>query len=106
MDAIYDIKNSQAAGTRGAITADLVMAAERLISRGARAIIAGCTEIPITLRQEQLLVPYFDCLSILAHAAIRRAGLDPAGAIGSAREQAAASDTQAGRGGRKTMHPA
>ncbi len=77
MDAIYDIKNVQPTRSRAAITADLVAAAETLITDGAQGIVAGCTEIPLALRAEDLAVPYFDALTILARAAIRRAGLTP-----------------------------
>jgi len=80
MEAIYDIKNTRPSRTRSEITADLIAAAESLISQkpdGARAIIAGCTEIPLALGQEQLSVPYFDSLTILARAAILRAGVTP-----------------------------
>ena len=78
MEAIYDIKNAQPKRPRKAITADLIAATEGLITqkpKGAQGIIAGCTEIPLALRPEHLSVPYFDALSILACAAIRRADL-------------------------------
>ena len=45
--------------------------------KGAEAIVAGCTEIPLALSQEHLPVPYFDSLTILARAAIRYAGQTP-----------------------------
>jgi aspartate racemase len=77
MAAIYDIKNSQPARSRTQITSDLIATAKNLISNGARGIIAGCTEIPLALKQEHLSVPYFDALTILARAAIRKAGLTP-----------------------------
>jgi len=77
MEAIYDIKNSQPARSRTQITSDLVAVADGLISKGARGIIAGCTEIPLVLKQEHLSVPYFDALTILARAAIFKAGLTP-----------------------------
>ncbi len=77
MAAIYDIKNSQPARSRTQITSDLVAVADGLISMGARGIIAGCTEIPLVLKQEHLSVPYFDALTILARAAIFKAGLTP-----------------------------
>jgi len=77
MEAIYDIKNSQPVRSRAQITSDLVAAADSLISNGARGIIAGCTEIPLALKQEHLSVPYFDALTILARAAIFKAGLTP-----------------------------
>ncbi|MEE9497584.1 MAG: amino acid racemase [Desulfobacterales bacterium] len=77
MAAIYDIKNSQPSRSKEQITSDLVATAESLISKGARGIIAGCTEIPLALSQNHLPVPYFDALTILARAAILKAGLQP-----------------------------
>lgn len=52
-------------------------AARRLISRGAEAIIAGCTEIPLVLSQTHLPVPYLDATEVLARAAVRRARAAP-----------------------------
>lgn len=77
MAAIYDIKKGQANRSREAITANLVTAAQSLITRGAQGIVAGCTEIPLALSQKDLSVPYFDALLLLARAAIRRAGKEP-----------------------------
>ena len=78
--AIKNIKDTQPSRTQSEITNDLIEAARSLIDRepdGADAIIAGCTEIPLALGQKQLPVPYFDSLTILARAAIRRAGRTP-----------------------------
>ncbi len=77
MAAIYDIKKSQPPRSKAEITSDLISAAESLISKGARGIIAGCTEIPLALKQRDLQAPYFDALTILARAAILKAGLQP-----------------------------
>ncbi len=77
MEAIYDIKKTQPARSRVQITADLIATAEDLISNGARGIVAGCTEIPLALKQEHLALPYFDALTILARAAVFEAGLTP-----------------------------
>jgi aspartate racemase len=80
MAAIYDIKNAHAARSRSEITTDLIAAAESLIARspeGAQGIIAGCTEIPLALKQEHLAIPYFNAVTILARAAVRRAGIEP-----------------------------
>jgi aspartate racemase len=77
MAAIYDIKNSQSLRSKAEIKSDLIAAAESLISKGAGGIIAGCTEIPLALSQDDLLVPYFDVLTILARTAILKAGLQP-----------------------------
>jgi aspartate racemase len=80
MDAIYDIKNGHASRPRSEITTDLIEAADSLVSKdsnGAEGIIAGCTEIPLALGSENVTVPYFDSLTILARAAISYAGLEP-----------------------------
>ncbi len=80
MAAIYDIKSSRPSRTRSEITAELVAAAESLISRKperAQGIIAGCTEVPLALKQENLSIPYFDAVTILARAAIIKAGIRP-----------------------------
>lgn len=80
MAAIYDIKDAAPSRTRPEITSALVAAADSLIGHkpeGARGIIAGCTEIPLALDQQDLPVPYFDSLTILARAAILRAGVTP-----------------------------
>ena len=80
LDAIKGIKDVRSSRTRSEITTDLIEAARSLIDKkpeGARAIIAGCTEIPLALGQEHLSVPYFDSLAILARAAIRHAGKTP-----------------------------
>ena len=77
MAAIYDIKNSQPARSRSQIISELIAAADSMIAAGARGIIAGCTEIPLALKQEHLSVPYFDAVTILARAAIFKAGLTP-----------------------------
>ena len=80
LDAIKDIKDVLSSRTRSEITTDLMEAARSLIDakpKGAEAIVAGCTEIPLALSQEHLPVPYFDSLTILARAAIRYAGQTP-----------------------------
>ena len=77
MAAVADIKKTRPARSKARITADLVAAAEYLIAKGARGIVAGCTEIPLALKQEHLSVSYFDVLTILARAAILEAGLTP-----------------------------
>ena len=77
MAAIYDIKNSQPTRGEEEFTRDLIATAESLISLGAQGIVAGCTEIPLALKQKHLSIPYFDALAILARAAILKAGLSP-----------------------------
>jgi aspartate racemase len=77
MAAVAEIKKTQPTRSRAQITSDLIATAEGLISNGARGIVAGCTEIPLALKQAHLSVPYFDALTILARAAIREAGRTP-----------------------------
>ena len=74
MAAIYDIKKLSPSRTRRAIASDLVAVAEALVARGAQAIVAGCTEIPLALQPQDLGVPYFDSVLLLARAAVARAG--------------------------------
>ncbi len=73
MAAIYDIKNAHPARSRAHITADLVAAANSLIRRGAQEIIAGCTEIPLALKQKDLDVPYIDAVQAIVRTAVRHA---------------------------------
>ncbi len=47
---------------------------ESLIKRGAQSIIAGCTEIPLILKQGDLEVDVIDATDILAKACVRFAG--------------------------------
>ncbi|MFJ8537232.1 aspartate/glutamate racemase family protein [Streptomyces sp. NPDC093591] len=53
-------------------TAPLAHAAQRLVERGAQAIIAGCTEIPLGLPPEAVSVPLVDPAVVLARALVRR----------------------------------
>ena len=48
-------------------------ASRRLIRQGAHAIIAGCTEVPLVLKERDLSVPVIDPISVLAQAAIEKA---------------------------------
>jgi aspartate racemase len=77
MAAVADIKKTPPVRSRAQITSDLIATAETLISNGAGAIIAGCTEVPLALHPQDLSVPYFDALAILARAAVLEAGLVP-----------------------------
>lgn len=48
--------------------------AEILVDKGATHILAGCTEVPLALSQEDLGVPYIDPLDMLAVASIKAVG--------------------------------
>lgn len=69
MAAIRAVK----AGERGVAASEpLRRAAMRLVDRGAQAIIAGCTEIPLGLSPTAVPVPLLDPAVVLAQALIRR----------------------------------
>jgi len=73
MAAIYGRKGVKAAGPSEASRALAAAAAGTLIDRGAQAILAGCTEIPLILKDGDLSVPVVDSLDVLARAAVREA---------------------------------
>jgi len=73
MGAIYGQQGIKAGFLTEENRYKLHMAASQLIRRGARAIIAACTEIPLLLRPEDIPVPLLDPLDILAKAAIKKA---------------------------------
>jgi aspartate racemase len=50
--------------------------ARTLINRGAEAVIAGCTEVPLVLKEEDIEVPLIEPLQILAEASILKAGYE------------------------------
>jgi aspartate racemase len=63
--ADFDVRRCRAA---------IVRVARRLVERGAETIIAGCTEVPLVLRQSDLPVPLVDPMLLGADACIARAG--------------------------------
>ncbi|MGE5578545.1 MAG: aspartate/glutamate racemase family protein [Bacillota bacterium] len=69
MDAIYGVKAGDLEkGRRLALSAG-----QKLLSMGAEAVIAGCTEIPLVLQEGDLPVPVIDATQILAEACVREA---------------------------------
>jgi aspartate racemase len=70
MEAIYAVKKGAPLDYPHGLILD---AAAHLVGRGAEAILAGCTEIPLVLREGELRVPVIDPTWILARAAVRRA---------------------------------
>jgi aspartate racemase len=72
--AIFGPKGIKAGFTTGAPRAALMRVARRLIERGAEAVIAGCTEVPLVLRPEDLSVPLIEPMKAGALAAIKKAG--------------------------------
>jgi aspartate racemase len=73
MAAIYGRKGVKAIGASEESKALVIEAAGKLIDGGAQAVLAGCTEIPIILKDGDLPVPVVDSLDVLARAAIREA---------------------------------
>lgn len=68
MPAIRAVKS----GELGSVSADrLARAARQLIDRGAQAVIAGCTEIPLGLSAEAIPVPLIDPATVLAGVLVR-----------------------------------
>jgi aspartate racemase len=70
MQAIYAVKHGEPPERPRRLIRE---AAEHLRARGAQAIITGCTEVPLVLRDGDLPVPVIDPTWILAQAAVRRA---------------------------------
>jgi aspartate racemase len=77
MGGIYKIKATQERDLRKKTKRGLMEVANHLIEKGAQGIVAGCTEVPLAIGPEDLNVPFFDPLLILARAAIRNAGRKP-----------------------------
>lgn len=66
------IRRVKAGVPAGAAAADVFAAAgERLVARGARALIAGCTEIPLVYGGARAAVPVIDPGEVLAAAVVR-----------------------------------
>ncbi len=69
MSAIYDVKAGRYEGPHNI----MLEVGERLVTRGAGAVIGGCTEVPIVLKNGDLSVPVVDPTQCLALAAVREA---------------------------------
>jgi aspartate racemase len=74
MTAIYGKKGIKAGSAGGPSRQILLDVASDLVGRGAQAILAGCTEVPLALRASDLPVPLIDPMVIGARAAVRRSG--------------------------------
>ena len=70
MESIYAVKHGEPLERPRRLIRE---AAEHLLRRGAEAILAGCTEVPLILQDGDLSVPVIDPTWILAQAAVRRA---------------------------------
>jgi aspartate racemase len=74
MEAVFGKRGVKAGFTTGHPRKLVLDVARRLIKRGAGAIIAGCTEIPLVLRDEDVPVPLIEPMRIAARASIVKAG--------------------------------
>ncbi len=74
MDAIFGARGIKAGFTSGSPEEDIIRTAEGLILRGAEAIVAGCTEIPLVLKDKDISVPLIEPMAILAQKAVLEAG--------------------------------
>lgn len=74
MTAIYGKKSIKAGFTRGPAREALLEVARGLVRRGAGAILAGCTEVPLVLGPADLPVPLVDPMTAGAREAVRRSG--------------------------------
>lgn len=70
MRAIHLVKSGR---TGGEVTALVGEAARQVIDRGAQAVIAGCTELPLVFNDGDASVPVIDPTMVLARAIVRRA---------------------------------
>ncbi|MFC2045764.1 aspartate/glutamate racemase family protein [Chloroflexota bacterium] len=73
MDTIYGKKGIKLSYLKGNTRNRVIEIAHAIIENGAEAIIAGCTEISLVLRQKDITVPLVDPMDILALAVVREA---------------------------------
>ncbi len=74
METIFGAKGIKAGFISGRSKQFIVIAAEKLIAKGAEAIIAGCTELPLVLKASDIFVPLIEPMDILARKSILEAG--------------------------------
>ena len=74
MDAIFGTQGIKAGFRSGLPKEKIVEMARVLIGRGAEAIIAGCTEVPLVLKQADISVPLIEPMNIVVEASIQKAG--------------------------------
>jgi len=73
-NAIFGKKGIKAGFTTGAPKETIIAMAGILIKRGAEAVIAGCTEVPLVLGPKDISVPLIEPMKIGALACIKMAG--------------------------------
>jgi len=73
MEAIYGKKGIKVIGPSEDSKRLILEASQKLVDQGAQAMIAGCTEVPLVLKEGDLTVPVIDPILILANAAVHKA---------------------------------
>jgi len=76
MEAIFGPEGIKAGFASGFSKETLVNIAKVLVARGADAIIAGCTEVPLALKDRDIPVPLIEPLRIAARVCILKAGYE------------------------------
>lgn len=72
MCAIYGKQGIKAGHKDDSVREKVLRAFEHLLSNGAESLIAGCTEIPLVIGQEDFDVPLIDPMDVLARVAIEK----------------------------------
>ncbi|OGD13731.1 aspartate racemase [Candidatus Atribacteria bacterium RBG_19FT_COMBO_35_14] len=70
MKVIYTVK---AGDLSEEVKKNILKITQKLIDKGAEAVIAGCTEIPLILKEEDILFPLIDPTKVLAKIAVQKA---------------------------------
>jgi len=73
MEAIYGKEGIKAGYVDEKSQKKVLAVAKPLLDQGAEALIAGCTEISLVLRQEDLPISFIEPLAVLAQAAVKQA---------------------------------
>jgi len=72
MKVIYAVK---AGDLSNEVKGNILKITQKLIDKGAEAIITGCTEIPLILKEGDISIPVIDPTQVLAEAAVQKAKL-------------------------------
>jgi aspartate racemase len=72
MKVIYAVKAGNLSGKN---EKNILKIAQKIIDKGAEAIIAGCTEIPLILKERDVSVPIIDSTQVLAKITVQKAKL-------------------------------
>ena len=79
MDLIYGLNGIKAGSLSGSILTRLNRIITRFQQQGAEAVIAGCTEIGLVLKDQSMPLPVIDPLDLLAEEAVRLAKMTAPG---------------------------